>query len=114
MRKYLLTWLLVIMAGSSSLMISSQQSGQFAADSMDGHSLTAVDTISDIEAVTVSAITIIEKVPVKYLFPLDGFPLKPKGILMPVKSVSHVKISADTSGFMSAVHHQSNYLSLYL
>jgi hypothetical protein len=111
MKKYMLTWLLVILAGASSLMVSSHQSEQHFVHSMDEPALSAVDTISDTEAVTVSALTILERSPVKCLFPLNDYALIFRGGSMPLKPIFHVKTSAETSGFISAVYHQSNYLS---
>jgi hypothetical protein len=111
MKKYLCASILPILIVFLSFISPSQEIGQNLFHANDEPTIAAADTISDSEAITVSAPTIVDKSPSKALFPSCVYTLVLKGQPVPFKFISRVSYPTEASGFISVVQHHSNYLS---
>lgn len=110
MRKYVLSSLLLILVVFSVIISPLGEIAQYSFESNDESVISTVDTIADTDVITQSVQTVIQKWQTKVLFSSSNTTHDLNEKFISFKFINHVFLPKITDGFISVVHHQSNYL----
>lgn len=112
MKKWSIFSMLLILVCFSTFLSPSNELEDFSLKQMDESSINSIDVSSNLEAITVSAPSIIQKWENNALFPTDtAVTLTLRAGNTPFMFIKHATELSDACGFFSVVQHQSNYLS---
>ena len=111
MKNYVLISMLLMLISFSVFINPLEGIEDHSFSSKDEMVISAIDTITDADAITESVPTIIEKWQIESRFPSKNAAHDLRGKSIPIRFINHVICTAKVTGFISVVHHQSNYLS---